>query len=390
MTGHGDGWADAAALARFRGDFPAAPLTARRVAGLLDVPGCTRRQVLDAATVATDQLATLLGCPPAGQSPFAIARARQFLRRVTEPGMSGLLPLVRERLGAPVTAVRQRDLSAREVRSQYARADPDFRATLARQEVARMLAGDEVAVDLLRQPMLTLDVGGAPIFLEPDVLCYTATHPLHPVAIRDYPCVDGVADEHKVSATARETAVGVLATRALAARLGDDPDRVGTAGLLVLPADHGLRPTGEVVDVAPQARRIHRALATFPDPPTLERHVPTEVWLPALPTPDAPEAAWADAAAQAAEAVGALPARFGDGCLSCPLFQHCRAETGAQQAVSRTGTAVATFCGDVGATDQALALAHAERPPQTAAEEAVADDLGRAAAAAAWAQGGQR
>lgn len=384
MTDHGDGWAHAAALARFRGDFPVAPLTARRVAGLLDVPGCVRRQVLDAATVATDRLAGLLGRPPTGASPFAHARARQFERRVVEPAMSELLPLVRDRLGAPVTAVRQHDLSAQQVRSEYARADPDFRAVLARQELARMLAGDGTAVNLLRHPVLTLDVGGAPIFLEPDVLCYTATDPLHPVAIRSYPCVDGVADEHKVSATAREIAVGVVATTELATRLGYDAARVGTTGLLVLPQDSGLRPTGAAVDVAPQVRRLRRALETFPDPATLERHLPEGVQLPALPGREAPETAWAAAAAQAVEAVGALPPRFGDGCLSCPLFAHCRAEVGAQQAVARTGTAAATLCGDVSTVDQALALAHDRRTPATAAEQAVAEDLGRAAAAVAW------
>jgi hypothetical protein len=387
------GWAAQAPLAAFRGGFPAGPLDARRVAGLLDVAGCPRRQVLDAAAVAIEPLARLLGCPPAGQSPFAITRARQFERLVLDGAMGPVLSLVRARLGAPVTAVRQVDLSADQVRSQYVRSDSSFRAGLTRGHLRRMLAGDGTAVNLLRRPVLPLPVGGSPIYVEPDLVAYTTTDPLRPVEIRSYPCLDGTADEAKVSATARQTAVHVVAARAMARRLGHDPERIGTRGLLVLPRDFSLDATGEPLDVAPQVGRLRRALAAFPDPVTLAGRVPDGVALPDPPPPDAPPAAREAAAERAADAVSALAPRFGDGCPGCPLFTFCRAEQQAVGSVARVGGAAANLCGDVGTVTAALDLAHGRRAPATATERAVAAELGRAATLAGWsvaAQDGRR
>jgi hypothetical protein len=379
-------WAGQDRLAAFRGGFPPGPLDTRRVAGLLDVPGCVRRQVVDAAGVSMDTLAGLLGCPTGGQSPFAIARARQFEKAATEGALGPVLTLVRDRLGAPVTAVRQVDLSAGQVRSQYARGDPDFRARLTRRYVAQMLDRDEAAVNLLRHPVLTLAVGGAPMFVEPDLIGYTSTDPLRPVEIRSYPYVDGLADPAKVSATARELAVHLLAMRELVSGLRHDPTRVGSAGLLVLPRNFSLRATGEVVDVAPQERRLRRALDGFPDPDALVRHLPEGVALPAVPARDAPIPVRAEAADLAAEAVSVLPARFGDGCAGCGLFAHCRREQESSGTVARTGNAAANLCGDVGTLDAALDLAHGARAAATPAERAVAADLTRAAVMAGWAR----
>ncbi len=378
-------WAAQPELAAFRGEFPAAPLSARRVAGLLDVPGCLRRQVLDAAAVAIEPLARLLGCPPAGQSPYAIVRARQFSLRALDPAMAPVVDLVRRRLGAPVTAVRQVDLSAEQVRSQYVRFDSSFRASLTRGLLREMLSGAESAVNLVRSPVLPLSIGGAPIYVEPDAVAYTSHRgsPLYPVEIRSYPCLDGTAEEARVAATARETAVHVLAAREVAARLGYPLERIATRGLLVLPRNFGLDPTGQTFDVAPQVRRLERVLATFPDPAALSGRVPAGVALPALPTPEEPQR-YAAAVDQAMEAVSALAPRFGDGCPGCPLFHFCRQEQQAQGAVARVGAAAATLCGDVGTVAEALDLAHGARRPATAAEEAVAVELGRAAAALAW------
>jgi hypothetical protein len=373
------GWQAQTRLADFRGAFPTVALDARRLAGLLDVPGCARRQVLDAAVVHLDGLAKLLGCPPGGQSPFAIARARAFERLATGDAMGPVVALVRDRLGAPVTAVRQLDLSADQVRSQYVRGDLQFRSRLTRMAVRQMLTGDDAAVNLLRHPVLTLTVGGAPMYVEPDLVGYASTDPLHPVEIRSYPCLDGTADGSKVATTAREVAVHVLAVRELATGLGYPPERVGTTGLLVLPRNFSLTATGETVDVAPQVRRLRRTLDAFPVPSTLVDQVPAGVALPALPPAGAGTAEWAGAAAQAADAVSALPPRFGDGCLSCGLFSFCRAEQDASATVARTGTAAANLCGDVATVPAALDLAHGRRAPTTSAERAVAADLGRAA-----------
>jgi hypothetical protein len=378
------GWAAESRLAEFRGGFPAAPLSAGRVAGLLDVPGCVRRQVLDATAVRLEPLARLLGCPPGGQSPFATGRDRQFERLVTGEAMGTVLAVLRHQVGAPVTALRHIDLSADQVRSQFVRSDPEFRAGLTRGHVRDLLAGRDTAVHLLRHPVLALRVGGAPIYVESELVGYTTTDPLHPVEIRSIPMVDGTADETQVSATAREVAVHVLAVRELVSRLGHDPARVGTAGLLVLPRDFGLSATGDKLDVAPQVRRLRRTLAEFPSPATLGRRVPESVALPAVPGSSASPAEWAAAAEQAVEAVSAVPSRFGDGCPGCPLFAFCRSEQQAAGSVARLGSAAVNLCGDVGTVAAALDLAHGRRVPTSATEQAVGAELGRAATLINW------
>lgn len=80
-------------LVHFRGDFPAKPLDARRIAGLLDAPGCMRRQVIDAASVPIRDLAPLVGCRTPSQSPYALERGVRFEQTVTSNAMSFLLPL---------------------------------------------------------------------------------------------------------------------------------------------------------------------------------------------------------------------------------------------------------------------------------------------------------
>lgn len=369
----------------FRGAFPAEPLTARRLAGLLDVPGCVRRQVIDLIGAPLDPLAELVGCPPGGQSPFALARARQFEKLVTTGDMGPLLVLLRDRLGAPVEAVREWDLSAEQVLTQYRRGDVEFRARLSEQYLEQMLDGDEKAVNLLRHPVLTLTLGSEPTYVEPDLVAYTTTDPLHPVEIRSYACVDGYADPGRVSLTAREIAVHVLAAREVARRLGRPPGRVASRGLLVLPRDFGLDATGEPLDVAPQVRRIQRALEGFPAPDALARHVPETASLPALPPRDAPLSVRQDAGQQAADALAALPSRFGDGCLSCGLFAFCRRQEQTSGTVARLGGAAGNLCGDVGTVDAALDLATGRREPATGAERAVAAELSRAATLVEWA-----
>lgn len=366
-------------LAAFRGGFPAVPLTARRIAGLLDAPGCVRRQVVDAAAVPIDDLAALLGCPRAGQSPFALARAAQFEKLVTDNDMGPLLRLVRDLLGLPVTAAREKDLSTAQVTAQFDRGDVDFRATLTRTYLREMLTGDERAVNVLRNPILHLSIGGVPMPVEPDAVAYAATGPLHPVEIRSFPCVDGFAEPGQVSAAARQTAVQVLATRELVAGLGHDPDRVATDGLLVMPENFSLAATGAVLDVTPQVRRLRRYLDDFPRLDRLADHLPYDLSLP-RPAPGVPPR---DRAEQAAEALSAVPYRFTDGCVGCPLFAFCRAAAQADGSVARLGSAAANLCGDVSTVEHALALAHGDRAPATAAERAVAAELGRAAVAAA-------
>ncbi|HEY3505605.1 MAG TPA: hypothetical protein VGN37_22820 [Actinocatenispora sp.] len=339
-------------LARWRGGFPRAALTARRVAGLLEVPGCARREALDTAELPIAAVAALLGCPPAHRSPYAHARQRRFETACTADDLAALLDPVRDVLGVPVTHGRIREIPAG---TDEARADAT-RAALA--------DAPADAVTLLRAPVLPLRLGDRTTHLSYEVLIVAGHGPLHVVEPRPFPCVDGVADPAQVAAAARQVAVTVLALRGYA--------ETAERALLVLPENFSLRPTGAALDVAPQVRRLAALL------PTLGAAGVGDA--PTLPDPTA-----VDAADRVAAAVGALGHRFGDGCLGCDLFGFCRAGEDARGAVTRLGTAAANTCGTVATVTDALGLADGSRTPHGPAETALADGLSRAARALALA-----
>lgn len=374
-------------LVRFRGGFPAKPLDARRVAGLLEAPGCTRRQVLDAASIPMDDLVPLLGGRWAGNSPLALDRGRRFEQRVVANGMTELLPLVRQKLGLQVQDIRQLDLSTAQLQTQYPDLAKDkkklarLRVELTRNAVKQMLDGDQAAINLLRHPYLPLSIGDMPTHLEPDVVAFAASGNLAPLEIKSFSCVNGVADPAKVSEAARQMAVYLLGLRELVGSLDGAKERVSTNGLLVMTQNLFLRATGHVINLRPQVQRLERTLREFPDATRLAQSVPASIALPDLPDDDAPEAKRDAAREQATEAVGALRMRFGDGCTRCPMLTFCRTEARLQDSVAQLGNQAANLCGDVGTVTAALELAAGSREPHGAAEIAVADELRRASIA---------
>lgn len=374
-------------LVRFRGGFPAKPLDARRIAGLLEAPGCTRRQVLDAASIPMDDLVPLLGGRWAGNSPLALDRGRRFEQRVVANGMTELLPLVRQKLGLQVQDIRQLDLSTAQLQTQYPDLAKDkkklarLRVDLTRNAVEQMLDGDQAAINLLRHPYLPLSVGDMPTHLEPDVVAFAASGNLAPLEIKSFSCVNGVADPAKVSEAARQMAVYLLGLRELVGSLDGAKERVNTSGLLVMTQNLFLRATGHVINLRPQVQRLERTLREFPDATRLAQSVPVSIALPDLPDDDAPEATKDAAREQATEAVGALGMRFGDGCTRCPMLAFCRTEARLQDNVAQLGNQAANLCGDVGTVTAALELAAGSREPHGAAEIAVADELRRASIA---------
>lgn len=302
----------------------------RRIAGLLDAPGCRRRQVLDAAQVDLGLLAEAIGAPPGGQSPYARERDGTFTHLAT----ARLPELVGRHLGIDCAAAV---------------------------ETSELPVGAGLWV--WRAPKLRL--GGLPVTPEQIVLAGDGKL-LHPVEIRSYACLDGHADPAKVAGTARELAVVVAALRQAA----PVPERVSSRCLLVLPRNFGLAPVGTLLDVAPQVRRLSWSLAQLD-----AVDLPAGLRTPRL-TPDA-----------LVSALTEVEARFGDGCPSCPMYTRCRQDAERSGTVARAGGAAANLCGPVGTAVHALALAHGERIPNDEAEQAISDELARAAAAYGWAVG---
>ena len=372
-------------LVHFRGDFPAKPLDARRIAGLLGAPGCMRRQVIDAASVPVRELAPLVGCRVPRQSPYALERGVRFEQTVTSNAMSFLLPLVRQQLGLDVREVRQQDLSKPQMRTQFPVLDKDavtdLRVRMTRDYVAQMLDGDQQAINLVRHPYLVLPLGDMPAYLEPDLLAYATTGTLSPIEIKSFPCIDGIADPSKTAEAARQTAVYLVALRRLLTTLGQPATRIATRGLLVMTHNFTMDAAGSMLDLRPQVQRLERVLTNFPHVTRLAATIPTAVSLPAPPDKHASQDQQKAAGAQAREAVGALPMRFGDGCVTCPLLDFCRGQAQREDSVAQLGTEAANVCGDVTTVTHALALAVGARTPTDGAERAVAEELRRAAIA---------
>jgi hypothetical protein len=243
---------------------------------------------------------------------------------------------------------------------------------------------------VIRGAVVELVVAGEPALVELDTLVLAGTEERwHPVAIRSFPAVDGTADPVRVAQVARVLAVTVLALRAALARLsqpgqpGEPADltatRISTRALLALPENFSLAPTGAVLDLAPQVRRLSRAFTTLAAPDHLAAALSGA---PALPDPaTAAGDGGADAGEAARQALGALPSRFGDGCPRCGLFAYCRGEQEDSDQVARLGSAAANLCGGTDTVTDVLALAHGDRAAAGPAEQALATALSRAARA---------
>lgn len=367
-----------AALARLLGDMQPKALDARRVAGMLDQPGCARRQLLDAATVPIDRLATILGCPHAGQSPFAITRGNAFEARVFDNGMAELISLARRHLGHDLAAVHQVDLSAEQLSEAFGKVDNTLRVAETRRHLNAMLSDTPGARQLLRHPMTTLKVGGITAYLEADALSYLVGGQLTTVEIKSFSAIGGVPDPHKTAAALTQSAVYILSLQETAAELGFDTSCVSTRVLLILTRDFSLAPIGFVRDVAPTVRRLRRRLSTLPPTHELIALIHPDVSLPAPPSRRSTDEERNEIRRAAADVVSSLPCRFGDGCVSCPLFRYCRDEARAANAVTAVGSSAVEVCGDIDNVPTALGLADGTIAPTSTAQKAVAEHLGRA------------
>ncbi|GAA0796649.1 hypothetical protein [Spirilliplanes yamanashiensis] len=338
-----------AVLDRLRGPGPARRHNARTIAALTANPGCTRRAVLDAAGVDKQGLAERAGHPaPFGQSGFALSRGNAFEAQLKADSGRLLRELLAGALGHDVPE-SYADLGA----------DDDATLTARHAATAELLTGAGAA--LVDHPLLSLDVAGRTVFLEPDLVAARVGGRFHVVEIKSFAIVDGQADSAKVSAAAVQAAVYVLALRRL---LGDD--LVSHDVVLVCPENFAFRPTAVVLDVRKQLGTLTRQLRRLAGVSALAADLPPGLSFDlALP------------GAELAAAVARLTARYAPECLSaCELAYLCRHEaTGTTAALGRP---VREALGGVDTIGEVLELASGARAPGPGQEEAAA--LLRAAA----------
>ncbi|MBM2618900.1 hypothetical protein JIG36_25400 [Actinoplanes sp. LDG1-06] len=325
-------------LDRLRGTGPGKRHNARTVAALTGNPGCSRRAVLDAAGVDKVRLAEHIGFPGSfGQSRFALARGNAFEAMLKADDCA----LLRSTLGAYVGGYE--DLGADE--------DGTLSARHARTR-ALLLDASEGLVD---HPLLTLEVAGQTVFLEPDLIAYQTGAQLQVVEIKSFAIIDGQADGTAVSAAAVQAAVYVLALRQL---LGDD--RVSHEVVLVCPENFSLQPVAVVLDVRKQLSTLRRQLSRLASVSALVESLPEALSFDLAQPPAAVVAA-----------LSAVDARYAPECLSsCELSVYCRHE--AAGSTSALGRPVRDALGGVATIDEALALASGAASPTPDQAEAAA------------------
>ncbi|RMI35824.1 hypothetical protein EBN03_03735 [Nocardia stercoris] len=333
-----------AQLDQLRGSAPAARHNARTIAALTANPGCGRRALLDAAAVDKAEVARELGFPPQfGQSQFAITRGNTFEALVKANGCAELLALLRTELGLSLPEVGYYDLNAVGDRDGNA-----MRYTKTRQvfeEALRTGSGT-----LFDHPLLRLDIAGATAYLEPDVVALQFDGQFHVVEIKSFPIIDKQADPTLVAGAARQSAVYVLAMRALMESLGQSPDLVSHESILVCAKDFTLTPTVARVDLRKQLLVISRQLSRLKSIDKLIANLPAGSTFE--PGPDL------------AATIAGIDSRYSPDCMShCDLAVLCRAEARAAGATDTLGRGVCDELGGVDNIDTALALGDGTLPP---------------------------
>jgi hypothetical protein len=330
-------------LRRIRGAGVAKRHNARTVAALAGNPGCARRAVLDAAGVDKEQLARHVGYPAKfGQSQFAITRGNSFEAQVKADGFAALIKLLRETLGLELPEVGQTDLE-----DVGGNTSQEVRHTRSRQLLSRAAAdGGSTFFD---HPLLTLDVGGNLVYLEPDLVAFHHDGRFHVVEIKSFAVIDEQADGGKVAAAAIQSAVYVLALRRM---LGDD-DAVSHEVVLVCPKDFSNTPVATMIDVRKQLIVLDHQLSRLTRIETLVDALPPGLTLDLSPGADGVPTRSAE---EVVAALAEVEARYAPDCLAkCEMAFFCRHEAGGCTAA--LGLSVREELGGVETVAQALGLA---------------------------------
>jgi hypothetical protein len=336
-------------LDRLRGAARAKRHNARTIAALTGNPGCNRRAVLDAAGIDKPKLAENIGFPGSfGQSRFALARGNSFEAMLKADGCTLLLETLQS-VGVSAAEVGYDDLGED-----------------ARHDRTRRLLAAGARAALIDHPLLTLEIAGQTVFLEPDLIAFQAEGRLHVVEIKSFAIVDGQADSAKVSGAAVQAAVYVLALRRLLGSLGHDEELVSHDVVLVCPANFSLRPEAVVLDVRKQLSTLRRQLTRLASVSSLVAALPSWVSFDlAQSVPDL------------LSSLAAVEARYAPECLSaCELAFYCRHEAAGTTAA--LGRPVREELGGISSVESVLALAAGSREP--AEDQADAAALLQAAA----------
>lgn len=340
-----------------RGSLPRAKANARAVAALTENPGCARRRVIDAAGVAAHELAARLGHPTLrGQSPFAIETGNRFEDRLKSRSNYELLV---DALVDFVELPKPPNLVVVDVNHVGRLPDPeawmDARARRTDEVLAKIAGGESDAPHIVDHPVLRFDLAGAVVNLEPDALAFRVGEKLELVEIKSYPIIDGQADPGKLSATAGQAAVYLMALRSALGRLGFDPDILEWSVILVAPRNFGRIPVAHRIPLKKKAMSITRVLRSVPRAADTVRSIPADVTFDVDPdgTKDAELAR-----EELTSAVRSIRALFVPECVqTCDMAKFCRHEAWVTDDPSRLGREARENLAGVHSLRDALRLA---------------------------------
>lgn len=344
-----------AVLARIRGSLEKGRANARSVAALTDNPGCTRRRVLEAASVKSYELAERLGFPVTrGQSPFAITTGKRFEDRLKERSEYKLLvEVLQPFVQLPPEGLSIVDLD-RDVRGRGT-TRLDERARRTDEVLTKVARGDADAPHLVDHPVLVFDLAGTNVYLEPDALAFRIGKKLELVEIKSYAIIDGQADPSKLAATAGQSAVYVIALRATLSRLGFDPALLASSVILVAPRNFGRTPVAHRVPLQKKIVALERVLRAVPKTSMLMKGLPKDFTLDVDPTSSATKGK-REAALEAA--VRTLPMLYVPECLAgCDMARFCREQAVRDDDPSRLGRSARDSLAGVHKLADALRLA---------------------------------
>lgn len=353
-------------LDSLRGSSPRKPNNARSLAALENNPRCTLRAVLDACGADKEKIAAYVGLPaPFGQSVFAITRGNSFESLVKAEGCAELLRVLRDTLKLTLPEVAYQDLN-----DVGGNTKPEVRHARTKNLLVRV-ARNHGGGTLYDHPMLRLEVGGHPIFLEPDLVAFRVEDRFHVVEIKSFPIIDGRADATQVKSATTQAAAYVLAMRAMLAEAGIGPQAVSDTVVLVAPKDFTNRPTAAFVDARKQISTLRRQLQRIERIGSLVDTLPDALTFDLAPDqsgePQRP-------AEELIDALEKVPANYRPDCLNhCEMAFFCRDRARACASVDVLGPSVREQLGWIDTYTMALGLARGQlQPTADQAETAMA------------------
>lgn len=354
-------------LQRLRGKLPAEEPGARGIERVARNPECARLKALTIVGITPKTAAEQIYGEPVreGQSPFALAIGNSFDRGMTANGAAALLRLLRD----------ARRLTTRECKIVII---PDMvpgggSAVMARRqaETLRLLrlkaAGDAAAPNLIVKPRIAVELLGVSHGIEPDAIVAADAQVFYrPMEIKSYPDREGKTDPADIRSAYRQAAVGVIALRQAAARLGirNINEAVPNLGDLVLRVPGSQKGKLREATLESEVASLERAIGEAPK--NLDE---LEALLPR------------GASLDQASILESVPYSYRPSCREhCALVGHCKRASIAARDPILLGEQAKELLAPAGSISRAGDLLNGAIP-RNAAEKLLAEQLQEAAAA---------